>query len=75
MKSHSAEVGAGRGAGEKGASHQPLLLFSSVVRTTAWDLAAWHRQGPWGRAPALTSAEAGLALERWVNVRGCQGSG
>ena len=35
VTSHSAEVGGGERGRRERASHQPLLLFSSVVRTTA----------------------------------------
>ena len=35
VRSHSADVGGGERGRRERASHQPLLLFSSVVRTTA----------------------------------------
>jgi len=75
VNSHSAEVGGRERDRREKASHQPLLLFSGGQNHSLWHLAAWHRRGPWGRALVLTSSEAGLALERRVDVRSCQGSG
>lgn len=53
--------GGERGRRERGSiSHSSSSLICGQNHSL-WDLAAWHRQGPWGRAPAPTSAEAGLA--------------
>lgn len=64
MKSHSAEVETGERAGEKGLpiSHSSSShLWSEPQPVGPGSLA---QAGPWGRARQLTSAEAGLALER-----------